>query len=61
MSYLLDTCVLSELRRAQPNVGLVEWLDDVTESHLYLSVVVLGEIQQGISELVEGRRRNQLQ
>lgn len=61
MSYLLDTCVLSELRRVTPDKSLVEWLQDVTESDLYLPVTVLGEIQQGISQLAEVKKRNTLQ
>lgn len=61
MSYLLDTCVLSELRRATPDKSLVEWLERVAESNLYLPAIVLGEIQQGISQLVKGKKRNTLQ
>lgn len=61
MSYLLDTCVLSELRRTTPDIGLVEWLERVSESTLYIPVTVLGEIQQGISQLAQGKKRNGLQ
>jgi hypothetical protein len=31
MSYLLDACVLSELRKPMPNKGIVDWVDEVTE------------------------------
>lgn len=61
MNYLLDTCVLSELRRKVPNAGLLTWLGRVAESSLYLPVTVLGEIQQGISQLDDAERQRTLQ
>lgn len=57
MKYLLDTCVLSELRRPRPDAGVVEWLGQVAESRLYLSVLTLGKIQQGTARLADGPRR----
>jgi hypothetical protein len=46
--YLLDTNVVSELRRQRPHGGVLAWLRDVDEASLHLSVVTLGEIQRGI-------------
>ena len=46
--YLLDTNVVSELRRPRPHGGVLAWLRDVDEASLHLSVVTLGEIQRGI-------------
>ncbi|KZC98313.1 type II toxin-antitoxin system VapC family toxin [Oceanibaculum pacificum] len=46
--YLLDTNVLSELRRLKPHGGVVAWLEDVEDTDLYLSAVSVGEIQIGI-------------
>ncbi len=46
--YLLDTNVVSELRRQRPHGGVLEWLRSVEETDLYLSAVSLGEIQAGI-------------
>ena len=46
--YLLDTNVVSELRRQRPHGGVLAWLRDVDEVSLHLSVVTLGEIQRGI-------------
>ncbi len=51
MSYLLDTNVISELRKAQPNPGVFNWYTNVQGDELYLSVLVLGEIRQGIERL----------
>ena len=61
MNYLLDTCVLSEPAKSAPNPGLLAWLDQVAESSLCISVLSIGEIQQGISRLDQGARRNNLQ
>lgn len=46
--YLLDTNVVSELRRARPHGGVVAWLQSVDHRLLRLSAVSLGEIQAGI-------------
>lgn len=46
--YLLDTNVISELRRPRPHGAVVEWLQSVTDDKLFLSAVTLGEIQAGI-------------
>jgi len=51
MNYLLDTCVLSEARKRNADPGVVNWLSQASESRLYLSVIVLGEIQKGIAAL----------
>jgi toxin FitB len=52
VSFLLDTNVISELRKgARANPGVVEWLREVEDDELYLSVLVLGEIRQGIERL----------
>jgi toxin FitB len=46
--YLLDTNVVSELRKPRPHGGVVAWLQGVDERDLHLSAVTLGEIQAGI-------------
>jgi predicted nucleic acid-binding protein len=46
--YLLDTVVLSELRRRERNPGVVDWVSGQRPSELYLSVVTIGEIERGI-------------
>lgn len=47
-SYLLDTNVVSELRKQRPHGGVVAWLESIDDAQLYLSAVTLGEIQAGI-------------
>jgi toxin FitB len=46
--YLLDTNVVSELRKRKPHQGVVEWIQRAAEESLFLSVVSVGEIQAGI-------------
>jgi len=46
--YLLDTNVVSELRRARPHGAVLAWLRGVDDAQLRLSVVTIGEIQAGI-------------
>ncbi|MSQ65366.1 MAG: type II toxin-antitoxin system VapC family toxin [Limnohabitans sp.] len=46
--YLLDTNVVSELRKPKPHGGLLAWFNSVDETQLFLSAVTLGEIQAGI-------------
>ena len=49
--YLLDTNVISELRKKKPHGAVVAWLSTLQENQIYLSAVTLGELQAGI-ELV---------
>lgn len=46
--YLLDTNVVSELRKPRPHGAVVAWLQSTADTDLYLSAVTLGEIQAGI-------------
>ncbi len=46
--YLLDTNVVSELRRPHPHPAVVGWIEQVAADELLLSAVTVGEIQAGI-------------
>ena len=46
--YLLDTNIVSELRKPKPHGGVVAWLESIDDNHLHLSALTLGEIQAGI-------------
>ena len=52
--YLLDTNVISELRRNRPHGAVVAWLQGVDDEDLHLSAVTLGELQAGV-EITRGR------
>ncbi len=51
MSFLLDTNVVSEIRRRAPHPHVLGWFASVPASELFLSVLVVGEIRQGIERL----------
>ena len=57
MSLLLDTCVLSELRKPQPDRNVLRWIEGTEPSHLHLSVLSLGEIRKGVARLPESPRK----
>lgn len=46
--YLLDTNIVSELRKPRPHAAVISWLESVDDSDLHISAVTLGEIQAGI-------------
>jgi toxin FitB len=60
MNYLLDTCVLSEFTRRQPEQKVLEWLEKIPEEKLYLSVITIGEVQHGIERLPSSQRKTEL-
>lgn len=57
---LLDTNVVSEAMRAQPNPAVQAWLDEQAAETLYLSSVTLAELLFGIAALPSGRRKDAL-
>ena len=59
MSYLIDTNVLSELRRKKPDAQVVNWMQARPRQSLFLSILTLGEIRKGI-ERVEDALKKQL-
>lgn len=46
--YLLDTNVVSELRKPKPHGAVLVWLKELLESQIYLSAVTIGELQSGV-------------
>ena len=60
MSFLLDTNVVSEWTKPRPNPGIIEWLAQVDEGEVFLSVVTFAELRHGIERLPVGARRRRL-
>src|ERR671925_376249 len=60
MKYLLDTNVISELVAKQPNKRVVQWIDDLDPSSVYLSVITIGELRKGIEKLPDSQRKEVL-
>lgn len=60
MSYLIDTCCISELVKKRPNSNVVEWFSDQDELSMYVSVITFGELRKGIEKLPTSKRKNEL-
>lgn len=60
MNVLLDTNVLSEVRRPAPSKKVLAWLDAVDEDRVFISVASIAELRRGIALMDNGRRRTAL-
>lgn len=58
---LLDTCVLSELRKPVPAPSVVEAIASLNPHQTYLSAITLGELVKGITLMPQGRRRREFE
>jgi predicted nucleic acid-binding protein len=59
--HLLDTNTVSELVSVKPNQRVLDWIDAADESRLFLSVMTLGEIRQGVAALPQSKKRTALE
>ncbi|MCC2646928.1 MAG: PilT protein-like protein [Rickettsiaceae bacterium] len=60
MNYLLDTNIISELVKANPNKNLKTWLSNIPSNNLYLSVLTLGEIRKGLEGIKDYARKEKI-
>lgn len=60
MKYLLDTCVISEVIKREPNKNVISWLQAQNEDDLFLSILTFGEIQKGIQKDSDQSRKKKL-
>ena len=60
MKYLLDTCVLSELIKKNPNPRVVKWISKIRETNLFISILTIGEIHKGIEKFPESKKKEKL-
>jgi len=58
--YLLDTCVLSELVKREPDSHVLRWLAARNAHELFISAMTWGELQRGVSRLPRSKRRSEL-
>jgi predicted nucleic acid-binding protein len=61
VSWLLDTCVISELAKPRPAASVVAWIRASREDELFISVITLGELERGIAKLPGSARRKALE
>ena len=57
MSFLIDTCALSELVKPNPSRRVSEWFNEAPAEALFVSILTLGEIRKGVENLGGGGRR----
>ena len=60
MSYLLDTNVVSEMVKLQPDANVLRWLAEADEDGVWLSAITFAEIRLGVERMAPGRRRTEL-
>lgn len=60
MRYLLDTCVLSELVKSDPNPAVLAWVNDRADPELFTAAMVLAELHRGVAKLPTSRRKQDL-
>ena len=60
MTFLLDTCLISELVAKHPNQLVLDWLDAQVPDTLYISIITIGEIAKGISKIIASKRKESL-
>ena len=60
MSYLIDTCCISELVKKKPNPNLLEWFADQDELSMFLSVITFGELRKGIERLPDSKKKKEI-
>jgi predicted nucleic acid-binding protein len=57
---LLDTCVVSETLKPEPSPAVLDWIDQISESQVYLPALVIGELHKGVHLLQESGKRQAL-
>ena len=61
MSFLLDTCVVSEATKERRDIGVQSWLDVTAPDLLFFSAISFGELKFGVERLPKGSKRERLQ
>lgn len=49
--YLLDTNIISEVRKPKPHGAVLAWIEDLREDQIYISAVTIGELQRGVERV----------
>ena len=61
MTYLVDTCVISEFTKKNPCRKVIQFLNDLADFDVAISVITIGEIKNGIACVTDGRNKKRLQ
>ena len=57
MSFLIDTCCISELTKKQPDLNVKTWFSSYDETEMYVSVITFGELIKGIDKLSTSKKK----
>lgn len=60
MSFLIDTCCISELSKKQPDRNVVSWFSSHDETEMHLSVITFGELIKGVEKLSASKKKAEL-
>src|SRR5687768_16329983 len=60
MSFLLDTCVVSEATKERPDLGVQSWVNATAAELLFFSAITFGELKFGVERLPKGAKRDRL-
>lgn len=60
MSFLVDTCAVSELIKLRPRVSVFDWFQAAQPEQLFVSSLTMGEIRKGVEGMTPGRRRDRI-
>jgi len=60
MSFLIDTCCISELTKKHPDRNVMSWFSSHDETEMYVSVITFGELIKGVEKLTESKKKVEL-
>jgi toxin FitB len=60
MSYLIDTNVISELVKKNPDEKVIKWFSSIPNEKLFISVITIGELRKGINQILEAQKKEKL-
>jgi len=61
VTYLIDTCVISEFTKKSPSQKVIHFLNGTNDMDVAMSVITIGEVKNGIGCVADGRKRNRLE
>jgi len=60
LKYLVDTNILSEMTRKQPDNNIVKWFEETANTDMFISVISVGELVSGVAKLPDGTKKMKL-
>ncbi|MDD2597643.1 MAG: type II toxin-antitoxin system VapC family toxin [Kiritimatiellae bacterium] len=61
MTYLIDTCVISEFTKKSPSQKVIRFLNNMNDIDVAISVITIGEIKSGVVCVSDERKRDRLE